>query len=216
MDHFQKNKITGQALWLCRRMVVFYLALAVLSFCLVDLYKMKVKTINHVAPQSVRPLVEYALLTKDRPKLDLERYLLYFKMASKMVPISAGDFSLLAYCYFQVGDLKRAEFCYKRAISLQPNFFWFHYNLAIIYLHKGQMDLAVTTLKKALAVSPQATLYFMQAAKAYAGMVPLAQEMGYDVQKGLLRGYAQAQAMLVMCQYNLPQVIIHDYSPRIF
>lgn len=55
----------------------------------------------------------------------------------------------LGNIYYDMGDLDRAEYAYKRAIEFSPEHINAHYNLSVVYKKKGMIEESVKYLRKA-------------------------------------------------------------------
>ncbi len=65
-------------------------------------------------------------------------------------------------------DLEKAEFYFKRAIELNPNFIWSYVSLARIYARRKDFSRAVQVLKKASKADPEFhRLHYLMAKYAY-------------------------------------------------
>jgi tetratricopeptide (TPR) repeat protein len=58
---------------------------------------------------------------------------------------------LVAYCGFQIGDIKASIKLYEQALQSWPDFFWFHYNLGIIYYEMKDYNKSLLSFQKAIA-----------------------------------------------------------------
>ncbi|MCX7794934.1 MAG: tetratricopeptide repeat protein [bacterium] len=55
----------------------------------------------------------------------------------------------LGNIYYDMGDLDRAEYAYKRTIEFSPEHINAHYNLSVVYKRKGMIEESVKYLRKA-------------------------------------------------------------------
>jgi tetratricopeptide (TPR) repeat protein len=55
----------------------------------------------------------------------------------------------LGNIYYDMGDLDRAEYAYKRVIEFSPEHINAHYNLSVVYKKKGMIEESVKYLRKA-------------------------------------------------------------------
>jgi superkiller protein 3 len=70
------------------------------------------------------------------------------------MPERADAYGLMGFCLFHLGEQDRAVDAYKKSIEINPDFFWFHYNLGVLYFKKGQYDEARESLNRALEQEP--------------------------------------------------------------
>jgi len=55
----------------------------------------------------------------------------------------------LGNIYYDMGDLDRAEYAYKRTLEFSPEHINAHYNLSVVYKKKGMIEESVKYLRKA-------------------------------------------------------------------
>ena len=165
---------------------------------------MRYKTINHVVPQSMSEQVAFMFDPHFNNGQNLDQALEYHKTVVKLVPNSWADWGFLGYAYFFKGDIKRAKICFLKADTNEKIFFWYPYNLGLIYLREGKYDLAEKFMRKALASAYPQTLYLMHAYKAYNLLMPEVLKTGYDVEGGLYAAIKNAQAVVISCHYRVP------------
>ncbi len=119
-----------------RRTIILFLALIVFSRILVDTDKMKIKELNRVVPASMDDLVKFHQDPSKENKVLLEKYVLYFKTAVKVLTKSAAAHGMLGYCYYHLGSISKAVESYKKASAVEPKFFWFRHSLGTIYFQQ--------------------------------------------------------------------------------
>ena len=186
-----------------KRTIILILAAILLSNWLVDLDRMKLKTLNRVVPASMEDLVAFDRNPHGPTTIALENYILYFKTAASVLTSSSAAHAMLGYAYYYSGDFKRAAVFYRKAIKLTPEFFWFQHDLGAIYLKQGRYKEAAEVLEKALACRPEDALIFLNVSKIYRELNRYASDFGYDTEKGLLDGYRNAHEMLMICYVHL-------------
>ncbi|MBD5401213.1 tetratricopeptide repeat protein [bacterium] len=84
----------------------------------------------------------------------------------KNEPENHEVWDLLGLLYYQVRDYLEAEVCIKKAISIQPELYYFE-NLAGVYLQKGDFELAIDFYKELVKECPQKYEYHFNLAMAY-------------------------------------------------
>ncbi len=213
----QTKDIKQRAIFLFTRAWVLCVVALLIFYFGTDLYLMKVKAINHVVPQSMVTQANFMTKPRFNDTTSLEQATKYYKTIVKMVPNSWSDWAFLGYAFFFQGDLERAKFCFHRAAFNEKDFFWFSYNLGVVYLHQGQYELAEKTFTRALSVSFPKTLSLMHAYKSYNMLLPEVLNKGYDVEQGLLSAVQNARALLVTSHFKTP-IDKNDpkYFPRMF
>ena len=199
-----------------RRTLVLFVAAGLLSWGLVDLDKMKVKMINRVVPESNRDLVAFSLNPTASDTTRLQKYLLYFKTVVKILPDSAAAHALLGYCYYYTGDVPRARDHLRRASEINPQFFWYLYDLGVSYYRQGLYQQAMPFLEKAMACHPEETLLLIRVSKIYKELDAYAVELGYNTEQGLKEGYHHVYELLLLCRYNMGGAMQQQYQVKIF
>ena len=81
-------------------------------------------------------------------------------------PLNHEVWDLLGLLYSQVKDFLEAEVCIKKAISIQPELYYFE-NLAGVYLQKGDYELAIDFYKELTTQCPNRYEYWFYLAMAY-------------------------------------------------
>ena len=206
VDRARAKTAALKALRFLSRRTITLVALGVLlSHWLVDFDRMKLKALNRVVPGSMEDLVVFARDPQPDRKAIVGKYVLYFKTAANILPKAAAAQGMLGYCSYYLGDRDKALWHYRKAVVLNPDFFWFYYNLGVIYLEQGLYRQATLVLEKAIASSPENALVFMHASKIYITLTKYAADLKYDLDRNLFGGYRDAYDMLALCYYNLKE-----------
>lgn len=199
-----------------KRVIVLLTVTVLLSFWLVDMDKMRVKMINDVVPPSGKELLTFAFDPDPKDTQPLNRYLRYYKVTDQILAKSPNPAAMLGYCYYYLGDIPRSIRYFKKAIRINPRFFWFYYNLGVIYMQQGKNTEAAAYFEKALACSAEETLMMINASRIYHELNEEAAQMGYNTEKSLIDGYARANEMLMICKFNLGGLVPGRYHVQIF
>lgn len=200
----QKTEIKKILKSIYSRVGILYVMALLIFYQGTDLYMMKVKTINHVVPQSMSDKVKFSLKPNFNNVEEIQQSIRYHKTVVNIIPDSWADWGFLGFFYFFNNDNVRAKACFLKADSREKDFFWYSYNLGVIYLKEEQYALADKYFSKALSVSFPRTLELMQVYKAYNMLLPTAIKSGYDIELGLYGAVKNAQAMRIKCQYQMP------------
>lgn len=192
---------------------VLYVVALLVFYKGTDLYLMKVKTINHVVPQSMSDQAAFMFRPHFNGTNVLKQAIEYHKTVVKLVPNSWADWSFLGYAYFFEGDWRRARICLERSYAHEEKFFWYAYDLGMIHLREGHYEQAGKYFTKAVSADFPKTLYLMHAYKAYNLLMPEVLKTGYDVELSLFNAVKNAQAMLLICQIKAP---IDPKDPKFF
>ena len=216
MAPVQAQKIINFGRFLLTRTAVLLAAAALLSAGLVNYSTMRIKMLNRVVPASVEDLALFFLNPDKASPPNWDKYILYFRTAAKVMPGFSAPNAMMGYCYFYKGDLAKAAGYYRLARAQTPTFFWFHYNLGVIYYRQGRYEEAAAVLKKAVSCRPEDAIVFINVSKIYRDLNRAATDAGYDPEEGLVEGYRNAQQMILACTNHLQHLLQNDFSVRIF
>jgi len=207
--------------------------LLLLSFCVwgtfqfigdSDVLKAKrdLTILNNLMPRSfiyLKDIQKGGEVNRDR----LARYIFYYQKVNEHMPHRADVLGLLGFCYFHLGDPIAAMDYYKRAIALNPDFFWYYYNLGVIQLKGKQFEQALRTFKKATAINPDTSLkMILHSRRIY---MPIVLDITEDKQQFLLKqmvkGYQDSQKALYLILKianlkNQPPLLTNEFQLQIF
>jgi tetratricopeptide (TPR) repeat protein len=163
----------------------------------------KVTTLNHFMPSSF----DYLLAVEKDPgavnRIELEKYELYYQKVARYQPALAEAHALLGFCQYHLGKKKKAVMSFEKAVELNPQIFWFSYNLAATSFQEGDYLQAVQSLKTALATKPQVLLFFMSRSKIYQDLLRGLADPASEMKTRIKAGYCDAYKMLVLSFYHL-------------
>ncbi len=199
--------------FLVTRTFILYLLAFGLIWGLFDIPKVRqtvqLKILNRFRPESFDYLVQTAVEGKKFDKHLLETYSFYYQKVTEYVPHRADAYGMLGFCDYHLGKKEEAIASYEKAIEINPDFFWFYYNLGVIYFKDGQYKEAYEVFKKTVKVKPQATLSFIQWSKRiYMPLVIIKIRLGDSVEEELKTGYRDCYKLLAMLQqyfFNRPE-----------
>ena len=127
----------------------------------------KAQTLNRLIPQDVGKIL---LLSREPDAVssqDLRSIIYYFKKAQQYRSDANGADGIIAYCYYYLGDISKAIEHYKKDLNENPQYFWSHFNLALIYFQQGDVQEAVDHLQICLLLQPDVSLNMMSSWKTY-------------------------------------------------
>ncbi len=174
----------------CRVMLLF-LVFTLLLTVLIKHDTLKVKALNYFIPSEtdLRDFVFHPeLMSTERIKDVLVYYDAGCQFLSRdpEVPAPCGT---AAYAYYYLGKKEKAVNYYLNAIKRCPGFFWFYFNLGVIYYNDEQYKKAMDYFALALSVSQEQSLRFLLVTKTYRdlskmlGLFP--QDFGHGLEEGL-------------------------------
>ena len=139
------------------RTLVIYLVAFFLLFHLIKPHSVKSRILNYFEV----PLDYLILYSEGKEAFNKEKfieYIDYFKVLLDYVPQLAEANGILGYCFYYLGHEKEAIQYYKEAVRLNPNFFWFYYDLGVIYFKTQDYQKAVEILQTAILLNPKDTI----------------------------------------------------------
>lgn len=162
----------------------------------------RTKTLNQLMP-SFDYLAEFEKGRRGLNEKRLHQYARYYKKVVEYLPGRAGAYSMLGFCYYHLGENEKAILSYKKAIALNPHFFWSQYNLAVIFFKSGRYEKSLKAVQEAVAIRPGPTLLFIRSSKIYQDIF---RESGYStelLQEKLKAGYRDGRLLLGLSRYYL-------------
>ncbi len=170
-------------------------------------YQAKILALNRLRPESNEYL---QALSKGQVALDvtrLEEFRQYYKEVFNLFPERADAMGLYGYCSYLLGEHSAARDAYSQALALQPDFFWYHYNLGVDRYHRGDYPLAIAHLRKAYNRSPEQTLdYVFTSERLYIRLYrEFHRESDMYFVNQLQQAYDSAYKMVILSYYQLKQ-----------
>ncbi len=152
-------------LFLKRSMILYLIALLLLGV-IIDHNRIKLKTINYLAV----PINYMVELSEGEAPLDLWKlrdHMRFYDKVAVYLPNSVMAYGLLGFCHYKLGNEKKAISLLKKAIENNPNYFWFHYNLGLIYLKRQKTEKALLAFQKGYMVNPEGSKYLLLASRLH-------------------------------------------------
>jgi tetratricopeptide (TPR) repeat protein len=179
----------------------------------------KVITLNHEIPE-FEGLAQF-IRNPNQQESSLESYLHYYSALTNMFPDLAEGHAVLGFCYFYSGKKDLAIEEYKRAVELKPSFFYFYYDLALIYLDRANYYAAHELFKKALGCDVKETLGTILSSKTFLQLMGAMNEGDKKKMLALQEDYKKASEYMAISNYCLKNKITGrgDFGPvtlRIF
>jgi len=154
--------------------------------------------INWLMPVSYRYLEEVQQNPDQIDKKKLKKYLRYYQKITQFYPDMADAFGMAGFCHYYLGQMDNSIRAYRKAIEINPHFFWFYYNLGNIYLKNEQNALALEMFQKALKTKPQAAWTFIRSSQMI--YVPIISNRFNEVSRDLKEGYERCYKFLMVTQ----------------
>ena len=109
---------------------------------------LKQKVLERVTYQFVDCLSDYVDQTGQCRESKIKRFLDVIGLDRRYIESRADLSGLVGFAYAQTGRLSRAKEQYAFALNLWPDFFWFHYNLGLIYYREGNYPKSLESFNK--------------------------------------------------------------------
>ncbi|MBF0618908.1 MAG: tetratricopeptide repeat protein, partial [Candidatus Omnitrophica bacterium] len=169
VNMFQKIDWKRAIKFLLTRTALLFLV-ALLSWqVLVRSTVLKAKAINQMLPQ-IPDIEMFADHPAQMGREKLVELAGYYKMVQTLLaadPEAPAPCGAAAYAYYYLGRPATAIAYYKKAIDQNPYFFWFYYDLGLIYYHQKNYTLAAEAFLNAVQVPEERSLMFMRLTKVY-------------------------------------------------
>lgn len=130
-----------------------------------EVKEVRKNTLNFFMPRSFGVLVEATQQGSYFFKDKIFRHKNYYEKLVQYMPYRSEAQGLLGFCFYYLGQETKAIEAYQKAIELNPHFFWFYYNLGVIYSKSDQHALAMEYFQKAAQTKPQVALAFIRSSK---------------------------------------------------
>lgn len=186
---------------LVRRIVLLVIIVFVIFYTLVDRHLLKVKTTNFLMPEAGELKVFHSrpdIMEKGR----LLSLLDYYKTLCAYTthdPEQPAPCSLAGYAYYYLGETDKAIKYYEQAIRGNPNFFWSHYNLGVIYYNEKFYDKAAEEFTLALNSPNDNAMLFMLLTKTYKDLASFLEIDPDAFLRGLEEGFKRSKELLTVC-----------------
>ncbi len=190
---------------LSQRSLGLYLFLVLISFLIVDYQKLRLRTLNLFMPLSYDYLINFAGGKEAADPYRLKEYLSYYETVAKLIAKRSDAYGLSGYFYYHLGKTRKAIASYEKAIRIHPKFFWYPYNLGLIYYKNGQYAQAIESFQQAREASLDATLQFISSSEKIYQPIVVSRKIHFnlDPRKQLKEGFAKTYYLTVLCHYHL-------------
>ena len=152
----------------------------------------QMRTLNHLLPHSYDCLTQMMENHGVCSEKDLKNYAWYYQTVIALMPVNAEAYAMLGFCYDQLHRDNEAVAAYRKAVALNGNFFWHHYNLGGVLWKKRDYQEAGKEFKRALQTDPKATVAILYSSKIYSDILRGIGQEHYDVAASLKNGYRNA------------------------
>ena len=169
------------------------------------LHKAQIITLNHSIPDFTS-LVNFLHSSRQADSVARE-YLNYYQMVSNTFPDLADGYAVLGLLYFYMEDETRAIDHLQTAVKLNPNSFYAHYNLGLLYLKKARYQEAADALTKAMGCDPKKVIETIYSSRIYVQLIGAMTESQKKNVANLQNDYKTAFKYLAIAKYCLDKNI---------
>jgi len=141
---------------------ILYVLLFILFLSIFDQQRAMLKTMDYLS-DTPRYVTNFAVGREKFDRVLFVSAIRYYKIFSKVFPISDIAKTALGYCYYQMGEDDKTIEYYHQALKKNPNLFAIHYNLGKIYYQQKNYDRATKHFQQAI------DLFFKDKAFAFSG-----------------------------------------------
>ncbi len=168
----------------------------------------RLKVLNRFRPASVQGLVDCRREDRCRSRV-LRDHLFYYQKVAEYVPHRADAYGLQGFCYYHLGKTALAIEAYQKAVQIDDRFFWFYYNLGVIYFREGRYQEAYDYWKQALHKPlGYAARSIQRSRRLYAPLVAARVSQGESLKGIFQEAYQTCLQRLAMLQqyfFNRPE-----------
>jgi len=191
-----------------RRAITVYIAIFLLSLLCVDYgrigYHVKAVTLSRFMPGSFIDLIEFAKNPKRIQEFKLEEYVQYYEKVVDFLPMARGEtYEILGFCYYYLGQYRQSLTAYIKAERINPEFFWPHYNLGVIYFQRGYYEKSIMSFEKALATKLSDNFDVINSSKVFNPILMSSYQFTSETMLRLKTAYRDSHVLLVLSYYNL-------------
>jgi len=162
--------------------------------------KAKTTTLNYYIP-SFAYLASFINSPKDvfdRKKIDgYGGYLPYYQKAAEYMPQNAHVQGMLGFLHYHLGKTREALGYYKKAVELNPYYFWFPYNAGIISFKNENYQDAKNFFEQALKTNKEITIKIFHSSRFYQQIIVANPDLfHFSPEKRIEKGYQQCVVLL--------------------
>ncbi len=162
------------------------------------------QTLNRLQPASYEYLFQISKMAGEINKSKLEKYERYYQKIIQYIPNRPDAHGVLGFCLYHLGKVEGSVVAYRKAIEMEPRFFWFYHNLGTIYFKQKEYAKAVDVLTKALKQKPEHAIKYISSSKIiYLPLLSGQIDDGKVLQDQLKQGYQDCAVMLILSQQYL-------------
>jgi len=196
------KKLKNTLFFLLKKNIVLYFLIYFIVSSLININKMQPKALNALKPILFTYLAEYSVTHEGFDKKQFKDYLRYFKKIVKYMPRKADAHGMLGYCQYYLGDKKKAVQAYQQASKINSRYFWFHFNLGVIYYEMNDYKKSIISFKKALLTGTGNSETFIKTSKIFQAILLDSNFQDTPVER-LKKAYYDCYKVLILSSQHL-------------
>lgn len=204
----KKDFALGPAMWLLKRVPVLYFAGFLVFYSMVNYQdvtdKARVASLNRLMP-SLDGLVLFIRENQPLKNSYLREWVMYYRAFEDISGPRADVAGMQGFAYYYLGQKDKAIKHFEEAIIGNPLFFWFYYNLAVIYYEQGEYAKALDYVQMAIDRDLETTNSFLNVSKPYNDLLQPFPNKADMLSSHFEEGRLQMFKMLILCHFHLKQ-----------
>jgi len=212
----QNNKVFSFVKFVFTRVIILYLLFYAFSLVIVDYKKIHdriiIRTLNDNMPTDFSYFLRLGegAGTIEVEKDQLARYSNYYEKVVKYIPKLPEAHGMLGFSYFYLGKEEEAIASIGKAAVLDSYFFWYQYNLGVIYYQKGDYKKAIQFFENAVSKKPEIALIIINRSSVYQRALRGATNLQDIMLARIKSGYSESYRLIVLSHMksrNYPEMI---------
>lgn len=199
-------QLTKGLKFILTRTIVLYLACFFLIWRILDYQQIRDNAILQTMSRLTPPMDYFAEFVDKKDHYDTFKLMncinYHQEVAHYFVYQKAEAFGMLGFCYERLGRQPQAVASYRKAIELNPDYFWPYYNLGVISYNQAKYSQAKDYFYQGLQLEPVRTIVLLSRSKVY-NDVNLSRFQGpTDYFQGLKQGRTEAYILMMDSLYK--------------
>ncbi len=198
----RRNKLTP--IYLFKYSLIGFIVLFLTGSLFLDVHEQKKVRLDQLRQRlSFEELLALEDTSVQVPKEQLIKYLGYYEDMIKNNGLSADAIAMRGFCYFHLGQKDKAKAAYQQAVDLNPRFFAFQYNLAVLDFQAGDYAQAFKGFQKALTTAASDNIIFLRKFKNFVYIIYKVQLKNSSLNDHIKKGYSLSAYFAGQCLEKL-------------
>ena len=185
-------------------MAIFVLRI---SFFHKDYEQAKFKLLNQLIPFSF----EYLIHLQENSRIyfnerTLKPYIQYYDRVVSYMPSSAEAQAMAGFCQYYMGNKTQSAEHYLKAMSLDPEYFWYAYNLGVIFFEDKKYEEAASWFYKAISLKEDQVYKVLSTSRIYQQIVNTIPTINYDFADSYKKSHQSAYQLFFL----IKQILEHQ------